>query len=247
MRRTRRRDRSTPRRYVIVKVLVLDSENKSALASIRSFAGHGVEVISGSTRRITRGSLSRYSTRHVLYPLPGSTRGFVDALRRTVAALGVDVVLPIGDATNRVLSQHAHELAPAAVPVADWRAMQIASDKDKTFAFAAAEGIPMPRTFDDKDAVDVFPVVVKGNIGAGNLRYVNDRAELQSIDTARAVIEELCPWRWLRVFRALRPRPASRDVRAPPSSRVSRDWRLEHGSRERLRPGASGHRPTRVA
>jgi threonine dehydrogenase-like Zn-dependent dehydrogenase len=84
-------------------VLVTDAENKNALAAVRSLGTHGARVIVGSTRkRLARGFYSRYAAARVTYPSPESEADFVDAVLEIVDSHGVDVVLPIGDATNRV-------------------------------------------------------------------------------------------------------------------------------------------------
>jgi predicted ATP-grasp superfamily ATP-dependent carboligase len=175
-------------------VLVLDSENKNALAAIRSLGRHGYEVVSGSTRKLTRGRVSKFSSRSVVYPSPFDERRFVLDLLAIVERLGIDVVLPVGDATTRVLSRHKEEVARhVALPVADWDAMEIASDKLATVGFAHRIGIPAPRTFDRESDIDRFPVVVKERLGAGKLRYVNDRGELALVETANAVVQEYVP------------------------------------------------------
>jgi len=178
----------------MTRVLVLDSENKNALAAIRSLGRHGLTVISGSSRRLTRGSLSRFSSGRVIYPSPEDEDAFVSSIIKSAETLGIDVVLPIGDATTRAASKHKAVIAQhAAVPVADWTAMQIASSKEETVAFAMRQGVQVPRTYDDKVAVKQFPVVVKRSLGAGGVRYVNDAAELERVDSNGAVIQDFIP------------------------------------------------------
>jgi predicted ATP-grasp superfamily ATP-dependent carboligase len=178
----------------MTRVLVLDSENKNALAAIRSLGRHGLTVISGSSRRLTRGSLSRFSSGRVIYPSPEDEDAFVSSIIKSAETLGIDVVLPIGDATTRAASKHKAVIAQhAAVPVADWTAMQIASSKEETVAFAMRQGVQVPRTYDDKGAVKQFPVVVKRSLGAGGVRYVNDAAELEHVDSDGAVIQDFIP------------------------------------------------------
>ena len=178
----------------MTRVLVLDGENKNALAAIRSLGRHGIEVVSGSTRRLTRGGLSRYSVGSVVYPSPASEEAFVAFVIEAADELGIDVVLPIGDATTRVVSKHKEAFsAHTAVPIADWTAMNIASSKRETVPFAIRLGVPVPRTYADKTAVDRFPVVVKQSLGAGGVRYVNDATELERVDSTDAVIQEFIP------------------------------------------------------
>jgi predicted ATP-grasp superfamily ATP-dependent carboligase len=177
-----------------MKVLVTDAENKNALAAIRSLGLRGVSVLAGSSRRLARGFHSRYRAGRLRYPSPHREEEFIAAVLDAARADRLDVVLPIGDACNRVLSKHLPELAAqVAVPVAPWRSMQIASSKRLAIRFAQDAGIEVPLTFAHKAEVAEFPVVVKRSIGAGGVRYVNNRAELEAIDASDAVIQEWIP------------------------------------------------------
>jgi predicted ATP-grasp superfamily ATP-dependent carboligase len=177
-----------------MKVLVLDAEQKSALASVRSLGRRGVEVLTGTHRRITRGALSRYSKRCLHLPAPTEEDAFVASLVEQADARNVDVVLPIGGTSNRVVSKHKTTIAAhCAVPVADWGAMRIAYSKADTLEFARTVGTPAPQTFADKDAVESFPVVVKRSLGAGGVAYISSAAELERVNVHGAVIQEYIP------------------------------------------------------
>jgi len=172
-------------------VLVLEGENKNALAAVRSLGRAGFRVITGSTRRLTRSGVSRYASKSVPYAPPQDERAFVASVLGTVRRCGVDVVLPIGDTSCRILSKHRAEVeAQAAIPIADWGAMRIASDKQASVSFASRQGIPVPRTYDDKDEVERYPVVVKSRIGAGGVSYVNSPDELAAINAEESILQE---------------------------------------------------------
>jgi predicted ATP-grasp superfamily ATP-dependent carboligase len=179
----------------VTTVLVLDAENRNGLAAIRSLGRRGLTVVAGSRRRLARGFVSRYSTRNVVHPPPEADEDrFVDFLLRAIATLDIDVVLPIGDTSARTLSKHKDALAAhVAVPVADWPAMKIASEKAQTFALAGDMGIPTPATHATKAAVTSFPVVVKRSTGTGGVRYVNSPGELVETDASESVIQEYIP------------------------------------------------------
>jgi predicted ATP-grasp superfamily ATP-dependent carboligase len=177
-----------------MRVLVTDAENKNALAAVRSLARSGAAVVAGSTRRLARSFWSRHRESTLRYPPPEREDEFVDAVLAAVRERSIDVVLPVGDAANRTCSRQLERLSPhVAVPVADWRAMEIASSKRLTFPYAAEVGIDAPRTYADPTAVDRFPVVVKRSTVAGGVRYVNDAAELAAADTSDAVVQEWIP------------------------------------------------------
>ena len=176
-------------------VLVLDAENRNALAAIRSLGRRGVTVVAGSKRRLARGFLSKYSAHSIVYPSPEEHEaGFVTFIQYAVDRFGIDVVLPIGDTSARTLSKHKDMLSrQVAIPVADWRAMRIASDKRETFSLAAEMGVPAPVTYASKRDVRNFPVVVKRSKGTGGVHYVNNVAELACMDASAAVIQEYIP------------------------------------------------------
>jgi predicted ATP-grasp superfamily ATP-dependent carboligase len=177
-----------------MKVLVTDAEHKSALAAIRSLGRHGAHVVAGSERRLARGFVSAYSAERLRYPPPEHEEEFVAFLIDAARHRGLDVVLPVGDAANRVLAKHRERVVPhVALPVASWPAMRIASSKQLTLPFAEALGVGVPRDYPTAADVDTFPVVVKRSSGAGWVRYANDRAELQAIDVDGAVIQEWIP------------------------------------------------------
>jgi predicted ATP-grasp superfamily ATP-dependent carboligase len=172
-------------------VLVLEGENKNALAAVRSLGRAGFRVITGSTRRLTRSGVSSYASRHVLYAPPEDQTAFVDSVLEVIRRCRVDVVLPIGDVSCRILSKHRAEVeALAAIPIADWDVMRIASDKQASVSLAQRLGVPVPRTYDDKCAVERYPVVVKSRLGAGGVSYVNSPDELAAINAEGSILQE---------------------------------------------------------
>jgi predicted ATP-grasp superfamily ATP-dependent carboligase len=153
-----------------------------------------MRVLAGSDRRLARSFYSRYTAEKLRYPPPEDEDGFVEFVLRLTRAGSLDVVLPIGYATNRTLSRHLERLSPqVAIPVAEWRAMEVASSKQRTIRLAQEVGIDVPRTYAERGEVESFPVVVKRSLGAGTVRYVNDRAELEAVDTTDAIVQEWIP------------------------------------------------------
>jgi predicted ATP-grasp superfamily ATP-dependent carboligase len=172
-------------------VLVLEGENKNALAAVRSLGRAGLRVITGSTRRVTRSGVSTYASQNVLYAPPQDERAFVASVLEIVRRCGVDVLLPIGDASCRILSKHRPEIeGRVAIPIADWEAMRIASDKQASVSFAGQLGVPVPRTYDAKSDVEQYPVVVKSRLGAGGVSYVNSPEQLAAIDADECILQE---------------------------------------------------------
>lgn len=135
--------------------------------------------------------MSAYASRSVLYDHPQNETAFVASLLEIIRRCSVDVVLPIGDVSCRILSKHRVEIsAQAALPIADWDAMRIASDKQESVSFASSLGIPIPRTYDDKADVERYPIVVKSRLGAGGVSYINSQDELAAINTEDSILQE---------------------------------------------------------
>jgi predicted ATP-grasp superfamily ATP-dependent carboligase len=175
----------------VTRVLVTDASYKNALAAIRCLGRHDLEVTAGSDRRLAAGFFSRYTSSRVVYPPASDEEEFVETILRTVERDGIDVVLPIGGETTRMLSKHRSRITPfAAVPVADWSSMEVASDKGKTAELAERLGVPVPETYAGPEDVDRFPVVVKAAQGSGNVHYVNNPSELRATDTRGSIIQQ---------------------------------------------------------
>jgi predicted ATP-grasp superfamily ATP-dependent carboligase len=176
-----------------MKVLVTDGEYKQAVAAIRNLGRHGVNVVVASARRSAPGFFSRYCTERVLCPEP-EDEAFLPALLEHVDRLSVDVILPIGGAaTSEISRDKAAAEAHAAVPVAPWESMVIAADKRRSAALAEELGVPVPRTYADRESVDSFPVVAKRAWGSGVVRYVNSPAELSASTFADSLVQEYVP------------------------------------------------------
>jgi predicted ATP-grasp superfamily ATP-dependent carboligase len=154
-----------------------------------------VHVVVGSTARTALSFLSKHCAERVVYPNPiREEEAFIDCIRRVAKDRGIDVLLPIGYYANLLFSRHRAEILQVArLAVADYDAMAIASDKQRTMAFAQSVGVPTPRTYASPIEVSAFPVVVKSATGTGTVRYVNSRAQLESMDLTGAVLQEYIP------------------------------------------------------
>jgi predicted ATP-grasp superfamily ATP-dependent carboligase len=177
-----------------MRVLVTDASYKNALCAIRSLGHHGATVVVADTSSRAQGFFSRHAASRLTYPDPSSeAEAFVQVLLER-AGRGLDVILPIGYAATSALSRHRSAFDGLAhVPVADWPAMEVARNKAKTLALAADLGVPAPRTFASPKEVDRFPVVLKGALGSGDVRYIRSRDELDSADTDGMVLQEYIP------------------------------------------------------
>jgi len=177
-----------------MRVLVTDAHYKHTLAAVRSLGEQGVEVVAGAPWGRAQAFFSKYCRGRVVYPHPRDEERFAHALVRYAERKGVDVLLPIGYQTTTALSKYGPSLCRRVkLPVAEWKAMRIASDKAETLALAERLNVRTPRRYKYPEDVDRFPVVVKGTRETGRLLYVSTPRELAKVDTSRAVIQEYIP------------------------------------------------------
>jgi len=153
-----------------MRTLVLDGDNRAALAVVRSLgrAGHWVAVGDASTAALAMSS--RYCAETVQYPDP-ATRGddFITALLAAVESLRIDVLLPMTDVTTIACAKHRHQLSPSCrLPFAPAEAIDAAADKIGVLERANRLGVPTPRTVvaHNRDFVPTpgqltYPVVLK--------------------------------------------------------------------------------------
>ena len=170
------------------RVLILDGHCSAARAFVRSLgrAGHWVAV--GATENLLApASLSRYCRLRLEYPDP--TRGaarFGEAVLRFVHQHGIQLVLPMTDATVEPLAQQRDAFrGKAKLVVASPAALGIVSDKYQTISLAQELGIPIPKTRLIRSLEDIpdplccdFPIVIKDRYSA---RWVGEQAVSGSV------------------------------------------------------------------
>jgi predicted ATP-grasp superfamily ATP-dependent carboligase len=156
------------------KVLVLDSDQRAALAVIRSLGSKGIEVTAGHHRPANMGFSSKYCSHRVRYPDPTQHKTmFVKALASHLQKHSYDVVFPISDYTMWPVSEHKEELErSAAIAAPDIENAMKALDKSATVKIAAEHGIPHPKTVIPDNTRDFrrtletmnYPLVIKARM-----------------------------------------------------------------------------------
>lgn len=154
----------------MARILVLDGHSSAALAFVRSLgrAGHWVAV--GSVfGKFAAANKSRYCNACLYYTNPmHGVELFVDAIRRMVLEHGIELVIPITDATVWPLSQAVdlNKLTKIAVPKRE--VVELVSDKFRTVTMAASLGVPVPKTVLIQSVEEIenmdsweYPIVIK--------------------------------------------------------------------------------------
>ena len=149
---------------------MLDANQRSALAIIRSLGRHGLKVIAADHRSHTLGAASKYAITSVRYPDPAaSPSAFVNDIIAVVARLGVDIIVPATDLTTMLLASQPElsKITRLATPKAD--SYETLTDKARLFELANKLDVPAPLTRIARTTAGVvdaahdlgFPVVLK--------------------------------------------------------------------------------------
>jgi len=182
----------------LARILVLDGHSSAALAFVRSLgrAGHWVAVASvyGAFAAATK---SRYCNACFNYTNAlQAVEPFIDDIRRVIMEYGIELVIPITDATVWPISQAADlkKLATFAVP--EKEVVELVSDKYRTVMMAAGLGVPVPKTrlvesVDEIENIDSwgYPLVIKDRFSinwengkgvSGGVQFAYNLKELQA-------------------------------------------------------------------
>ena len=180
-------------------VLILDANQRSALAATRSLGKRGVPVVTADETSVTLAGASRYGRGSFAYPSPYRTPAlFLDVLKKELAARKIRIVLPMTEVTTHVLAGHREELPGARVPVGTFAALGALTDKRSIHALAKQLDIPVPETriVESPEEARIaaagltYPLVVKpyrSSIWSGatwiraGVRYVSSLGELRRL------------------------------------------------------------------
>jgi predicted ATP-grasp superfamily ATP-dependent carboligase len=152
------------------KVLVLDADQRSALAIIRSLGRRGLNVTAGHHRSGALGAASRYAAGTVRYPDPAiSARSFASEIMALTDRLGIDTLIPATDSTTMLLVSQpdSARFARLAAPAAS--SYESLTDKARLIELAGRLGLPIPVTQIADTATGIenaandigFPIVLK--------------------------------------------------------------------------------------
>jgi predicted ATP-grasp superfamily ATP-dependent carboligase len=190
------------------RVLILDADQRSALAATRSLGRRGLVVVAADETTRTLAGASRYCRDTMVYPSPSADGGaFVEALKLAAARRRIDVILPMSDLTTRLLLEHREEFGDVRIPCPSLDAFDAVSDKWELYARARELDIPMPLTalvrsragLAEAVAGMAFPLVVKprrsrmmrgGRWVALPVRYANSVEELDRILAAEGGVDD---------------------------------------------------------
>ncbi len=233
------------------RTLILDANQRSALAATRSLGARGLFVVTADSTASSLAGASRYAAQHAVYPSPQvEPEAFIVALQGLLEQHRIDVLLPMTDVTTALVLQHRTRL-DVRIPCPQLNAYEQVSDKGRLAVLATELGIKTPATvcvdgvagLDEAGEKLTFPAVLKparsrnwidGKCVTAPVRYVHSMRDLRAeiVRASRAVsipwlIQEYVPGQGQGVFCLFdRGRPHSffshRRLREkPPSGGVS--------------------------
>lgn len=152
------------------RVLVLDANQRSALAVTRSLGVKGIPVITAEESSSALAGASRFSQLFLEYPSPRqSPDQFVDVLSELVKQHRIDILMPMTELTTELLLSNKNAFHGATIPSSDLQTVDSLANKYALMKMAEVLGVPVPTTWyaDDPDSLPVrleefnYPLVLK--------------------------------------------------------------------------------------
>lgn len=127
-------------------VLVLDGNQRSALATVRSLGSQGFDVYVADCTENSLAGTSRFCRESLTCPSPlEDTQGFLDWLTATIERLGIDILLPVTEVSSQILLHHRERLPEGChLPFAEVERVLKLSNKIHLMELAEDIGVPHP-------------------------------------------------------------------------------------------------------
>ncbi len=154
----------------MASILVLDGNQRSALAVVRSLGHQGHMIYVADCTDNSLAATSQYCLRHLISPSPTEeTSEFLDWISGIVRNENIGLILPVTEITSQLLLQTKYLLPSACVlPFADYEKLILLADKIHLIKLASSIGVPYPESqiyaegsSYDSASVQTFPVVLK--------------------------------------------------------------------------------------
>jgi predicted ATP-grasp superfamily ATP-dependent carboligase len=157
----------------IVRVLVLDANQRGSLAVIRSLGKiSGVEIFCADHMKEALATYSRFCQKYFQSPsAKDDPQAFLNWMSSVIKRYNFNYLFPITEITSQLILQNRHCLGSASIPFANYETVMKLADKAQLMRNCSTIGIPIPKTFyfDNANQLDIssvaeFPVVIKPNL-----------------------------------------------------------------------------------
>ncbi len=181
------------------KILILDGEQRSTLAAVRSLGAKGIRVIVGSISGKSLAGRSRYCYREIRYRNPfDHTQEFCLDLLNAVEKESIDWLLPMTDASMDAVLEHRRWFEKKVhIPCESNRKYHQASDKNYLTKLALSLGISVPFSHFFSHADDIqswreeipFPVVLKPSASIVSINGRRYKTSVKIVDNRQELLE----------------------------------------------------------
>ena len=151
-------------------VLVLDANQRSALAVTRSLGKRDIQVLTSEETPTALASSSKFSIQHFTYPSPRvNPEQFIESLCDLVKEQHIDILLPMTELTTTLLLLHQDSFPGTTIPFPDMDTVESLANKCLLMRMAESLDIPVPHTWyvDSPDNLPCnledlpYPIVLK--------------------------------------------------------------------------------------
>lgn len=130
------------------RVLVLDANQRSALATTRSLGNHAIEVYTADESPCSLAGSSKHSIQYFSYPPPSTnTDKFIDALVHIINEFKIQLIMPMTELTTLLLLENEDRLNNIILPFSNKETINSLASKCNLMHLADKLNIPFPPTF----------------------------------------------------------------------------------------------------
>lgn len=130
-------------------VLVLDANNRSALAVTRSLGRHGVRIITTDETHSSLSGNSRFSYKYIQNPPPRTEeQAFLQFIRDICLSYEIDILMPMTELTSLLLLKNQHLIGRSLLPFSEIGSIEALANKCRLASFARKQDIPVPRSIE---------------------------------------------------------------------------------------------------
>ena len=141
-------------------VLILDGNQRSALAATRSLGMKGITVFVSEESSQSLSGCSKYCSRQIqLPPIATDPDNFINELCSTISKHRIEVLLPMTDISTTNILQNKDRFINVGLPTPSFKSYSQATNKNVLFRLAATLNIRIPQTRFIDNISDLDPLI----------------------------------------------------------------------------------------
>jgi len=153
----------------IYKILVLDANQRSALAVVRSLGrDSSIYLLTADDSKASLAGASRFSQSYAQYPsCEAQPDEFIHWLKEFTIQNQIDLVIPVTEITSQLILMNQSILPRVTLPFPDYKRVMHLAHKGELLRLAATLGLDIPRSKEYKtaDEIDfgqlIYPLILK--------------------------------------------------------------------------------------